>query len=107
MRYSDNKLVGLLWARTKAGQLVLSPINAVFDDIKQKVPASEVSLPPIDPSLPPAMSLSTTAHEVDTISRDKTIERLKPRRQFRSLDMPSPKRKQSLTSSMPKKFQTE
>jgi hypothetical protein len=104
VRDSDNKLAGLLWACTKDGQLVLTPINIVFDDIRQKIPASEVSLPPIDRSSPPDISLGITVHEVDTICRDKTIEKLKLRRQFRSSDMPSPRRKQVLPSGMPERF---
>jgi hypothetical protein len=104
VRDSDNKLAGLLWARTKDGQLVLTPINIVFDDIRQKIPASDVSLPPVDPCAPPEIPLSAAVHEVDTICRDKTIERPKLRRRFRSLDMPSPRRKQILASSTPEKF---
>jgi hypothetical protein len=104
VRDSDNKLAGLLWACTKDGQLVLTPINIVFDDIRQKVPAVEVSLPPIDRGEAREIPLTAAVHEVDTICRDKTIERPKLRRQFRSSDMPSPRRKQVLASSIPDGF---
>lgn len=40
----DNKLVGLLWGWID-GQLLLSPINKVFADIKNTFAAREVSLP--------------------------------------------------------------
>jgi hypothetical protein len=106
VRDSDNKLVGLLWARTEDGQLVLTPINTVFDDIRQKVPASDVSLPLIDRRLPPERPPITAVLEVETICRDKTIERPKLRRQFRSTDMPSPRRKQIFTPSSPERFPT-
>lgn len=105
VRDSDNKLAGLLWARTKDGQLVLTPINIVFDDIREKVPASDVSLPSINRSSPQEISLSTAVHEVDTICRDKTIEKPKQRKRFSSLDMPSPRRKQIVASSTPERFQ--
>jgi hypothetical protein len=103
LRDSDNKLVGLLWGCTKDGQLVLSPINIVFDDIRQKVPA-DVSLPPADRNSTPELALGIAVHEVELICRDKTIERPKPRRQFRSSNMPSLRRKQALASSTPEKL---
>lgn len=98
---SNNKLTRLLWASTKDGQLILTPINTVFDDIRQKVPASEVSLQPPDRSSPPEMPLGTPIHEVDIICRDKTDERSKLRRRFRSSDMPNPRRRQVLASPTP------
>jgi hypothetical protein len=123
---SDNKLVGLLWGCTKDGQLVLSPINIVFDDIRQKVPA-DVCLPPADRSSTPELALGIAVHEVETfppadrsstpgqvlgtavhdvelICRDKTIEISKSRKKFRSSNMPSPRRKQIAASSTPEKL---
>lgn len=61
LRDSDNKLVGLLWGWID-GQLLFSPINKVFADIKTTFPAGEVRLPrdPINQE-PPVMSISGIA----------------------------------------------
>ncbi len=103
IRDDDNKIVALLWACTKDGQLVITPIKAIFEDIKLKLPADEVCLPQVDRPPPSAAPLRTTAVEVETICGDKKTERPKLRRTFRSTDMPSPRHKQALESSMPKK----
>ena len=61
LRDSDNKLVGLLWGWID-GQLLFSPINKVFADIKNTFPAREVSLPRDRINRePPVMAISRNA----------------------------------------------
>lgn len=54
MRISDNSLAGLLWG-CQDNQLIFTPINDVFTDIKEQTGAANVDLPPTrtDPTPPP------------------------------------------------------
>lgn len=61
LRDSDNKLVGLLWGWID-GQLLFSPINNVFADIKNTLSAREVRLPRDQINRdPPVMAISGNA----------------------------------------------
>lgn len=61
LREGDNKLVGLLWGWID-GQLLLSPINKVFADIKNTFRARDVSLPRDRINRePPVMDISRNA----------------------------------------------
>ena len=61
LRDSDKKLVGLLWGWND-GQLLFSPINQVFADIKNTFPARNVCLPQDQINRgPPVMAISGNA----------------------------------------------
>ena len=75
MRISDNSLVGQLWGY-QDNQLLFTPINDVFADIKEQTGAANVDLPPTrtNPMRPPILNSSLAEREPTLICRDLTKE---------------------------------
>lgn len=94
IRDRDNKIVGHLWACTKKGLLVFTPINHVFQDIKKKLNAEVVCLAPISTghgSSPSPLINEEDENEVREICRDKEEESPQKQKTYRKSSMQLPK----------------
>lgn len=92
---TGNKLIGHLWGCAN-NSLVIAPITATFDDIRRKLNAQEVCLPPAHHA----------SNEVELMCRDKSTEAPKVLRKIITSKMQTPKSTPNMTI-MPLKLPAE